>query len=79
MNEIGFILNITYFIKLLKLFYIILSLCYFIGFIWYIFCELYLDVYAHMHEKALHLDAVDINSDMNISEEVVQMLVDEAY
>jgi hypothetical protein len=42
-NNIRTLLVIKYIIRLAKLFYIIVSICYFLGSTWYIFCELILE------------------------------------
>jgi len=47
-NNIRTLLVIKYIIRLAKLFYIIVSICYFLGFTWYIFCELILE-----HQEAV--------------------------
>ena len=52
-NNIRKLLIIKYIIRLAKLFYIIVSFCYFLGFTWYIFCELILE------QQECH-DAVEI-------------------
>jgi hypothetical protein len=47
LNGIHNLLIFNYFIKLSKLFFVIFSLCYFVGFFWYIFCEILLDLYLY--------------------------------
>jgi hypothetical protein len=57
-NNIRTLLVIKYIIRLAKLFYIIVSICFFLGAAWYIFCELILE-----HQEVNGFNELDFMKD----------------